>query len=42
MRMEADGANLNNRLNVFYFDGLFSRNSIGPARNFGLRLITSF
>jgi hypothetical protein len=42
VRFEADGGNLNNRLNVIYFGGLFSGNSIGPAHNFGLRLATNF
>jgi len=42
MRFEADGGNLNNRLNVIYFGGLFSGNSIGPAHNFGLRLVATF
>jgi hypothetical protein len=42
MRFEADGGNLNNRLNVIYFGGLFSGNSVGPAHNFGLRLVTTF
>jgi hypothetical protein len=39
---EADAGNLNNRLNVIYFGGLFSGNSVGPAHNFGLRLVTNF
>jgi hypothetical protein len=42
VRLEADGGNLNNRLNVIYFGGLFSGNSIGPAHNFGLRLVSNF
>jgi hypothetical protein len=42
IRFEADGANLNNRLNVIYFGGLFSGNAIGPNPNFGLRLVTTF
>jgi hypothetical protein len=42
VRFEADGGNLNSRLNVIYFGGLFSGNSIGPAHNFGLRLVTNF
>ncbi len=42
MRFQADGANLNNRLNVIDFGGLFSGNAIGPGRSFGLRLNTSF
>ena len=41
-RFQADGDNLNNRLNVIDFGGLFSGNAIGPARSFALRLNTSF
>jgi hypothetical protein len=41
-RFQADGDNLNNRLNVIDFGGLFSGNAIGPARSFSLRLNTSF
>ena len=39
---QADGDNLNNRLNVIDFGGLFSGNAIGPQRSFALRLNTSF
>jgi hypothetical protein len=42
MRFQADGENLNNRLNVIDFGGLFSGNAIGPGRSFGLRLNTTF
>jgi hypothetical protein len=42
MRFQADGENLNSRLNVIDFGGLFSGNAIGPGRSFGLRLNTSF
>jgi hypothetical protein len=42
MRLQADGDNLNNRLNVIDFGGLFSGNAIGPGRSFALRLTTSF
>jgi hypothetical protein len=42
MRFQADGDNLNNRLNVIDFGGLFSGNAIGPARSYVLRLNTSF
>jgi hypothetical protein len=42
MRFQADGDNLNNRLNVIDFGGLFSGNAIGPARSFAMRLKTSF
>lgn len=39
---QADGDNLNNRLNVIDFGGLFSGNAIGPARSGFFRLKTSF
>ena len=42
VRLQADGENLNNRLNVIDFNGLYSGNAIGPARSFGLRLSTNF
>jgi hypothetical protein len=42
MRLQADADNLNNRLNVLDFGGLFSGNAIGPARSFFVRLNTSF
>jgi hypothetical protein len=42
VRLQADGDNLNNRLNVIDFGGLFSGNAIGPARSYGLRLTNSF
>jgi hypothetical protein len=42
VRLQADGDNLNNRLNVIDFGGLFSGNAIGPARSFIVRLNTSF
>ena len=42
MRLQADGENLNNRLNIIDFGGLFSGNAIGPARSFAVRLKTSF
>ncbi len=41
-RFQADGDNLNNRLNVIDFGGLFSGNAIAPGRSFALRLNTSF
>ena len=40
--LQADAENLNNRLNVIDFGGLFSGNAIGPQRSFALRLNTSF
>jgi hypothetical protein len=41
-RLQADGQNLNNILNVIDFGGLFSGNAIGPSRSFALRLTTTF
>ena len=42
IRLQADGQNLNNVLNVIDFGGLFSGNAIGPPRSYLLRLTTSF
>ena len=42
MRLQADGQNLNNRLNILDFSGLFSGNAIGPPRSYSLRLQTTF
>ena len=42
MRLQIDGQNLNNVLNVIDFGGLFSRNAIGPPRSVALRLTTNF
>lgn len=42
MRLQVDGSNLNNRLNVIDFGGLFSGNAIGPARSFAVRMNTNF
>jgi len=42
VRIQADGDNLNNRLNVIDFGGLFSGNAIGPSRSFALRLNANF
>jgi len=41
-RFQADGDNLNNRLNIIDFGGLFSGNAIAPGPSFSLRLNTSF
>ena len=41
-RLQADVQNLNNRLNVMDFGGLFSGNAIAPPRSYALRLETSF
>jgi hypothetical protein len=40
--LEADGENLNNRINVIDFAGLFSGTGIGVPRSYGLRLRTTF
>ena len=42
MRLQADGQNLNNRLNVIDFGGLFSGNAIAPPRSYSLRVQTTF
>jgi outer membrane cobalamin receptor len=42
MRVQADMENINNRLDVIDFGGLFSGNAIGPPRSYALRLTTSF
>ena len=40
--LQADIENINNRLNVIDFGGLFSGNAIAPPRSFALRLQTAF
>ena len=42
MRLQADVENLNNRLNVIDFGGLFSGNAIAPPRSYAARLQTTF
>jgi hypothetical protein len=42
VRLQLDGENLTNVLDVLDFGGLFSGNAIGPSRSFALRLATSF
>jgi hypothetical protein len=42
MRVQADGQNLTNILDVIDFGGLFSGNAIGPGRSAMLRLTTAF
>ena len=42
LRLQADFENLNNRLNVIDFGGLFSGNAIGPPRSYSLRLAATF
>jgi hypothetical protein len=41
-RLQVDGENLNNRLNVIDFGGLFSGNAIAPGRSVNLRLQANF
>src|SRR6266404_449466 len=42
VRLQADAANLTNRLNVIDFAGLFSGNAVAPPRSFAVRVETSF
>jgi outer membrane cobalamin receptor len=42
LRLQADVQNLNNRLNLINFAGLFSGNTIDPPRSYSLRLTTNF
>jgi hypothetical protein len=42
VRIQADGRNLTDVLDVIDFGGLFSGNAIGPSRSFSLRLATYF
>ncbi|MFY9803150.1 MAG: TonB-dependent receptor plug domain-containing protein [Candidatus Acidiferrales bacterium] len=42
VRLQADGENLSDVLNVIDFGGLFSGNAVGPSRSYVLRLTTSF
>jgi hypothetical protein len=42
VRLQADGTNLNDVLDVIDFGGLFSGNAIGPSRSFSLRMTTTF
>ncbi len=42
MRLQVDGQNLTNVVNVIDFGGLFSGNAIGPSRSYALRLTTTF
>jgi hypothetical protein len=42
MRLQVDGENLTNVLDVIDFGGLFSGNAIGPSRSFALRLTTKY
>ena len=42
MRLQVDGQNLTNVLDVIDFGGLFSGNAIGPSRSYALRLAMEF
>jgi outer membrane cobalamin receptor len=42
MSLQGDVSDLNNRLNVVDFAGLFSGNAIAPQRSYALRLTTTF
>ncbi|HVR27021.1 MAG TPA: TonB-dependent receptor plug domain-containing protein [Candidatus Polarisedimenticolia bacterium] len=42
MRLQIDGQNLTNVLDVIDFGGLFSGNAIGPSRSVAMRLTTNF
>jgi hypothetical protein len=42
VRLQADGQNLTNVLDVIDFGGLFSGNAIGPSRSYALRLTAEF
>jgi hypothetical protein len=42
MRLQADGENLNNRIDLIDFAGLFSGNAVGPARSGDIALRVSF
>jgi len=42
VRFQGDVANLSNTLELIDFGGLFSGNAIGPARQYTLRLVTTF
>jgi len=42
MKLQVDGQNLTNVMDVIDFGGLFSGNAIGPSRSYSLRLTTNF
>ena len=42
LRLQADAENLNNRLNIFDFAGLFSGGAIAPPRSYFIRLAATF
>jgi outer membrane receptor for Fe3+-dicitrate len=41
-RLQADVQNLNNRLNLINFAGLFSGNTVAPPRSYSARLQATF
>ena len=42
VRLQADAENLNNRLNLINFSGVFSGNTVAPPRSYHLRLLWNF
>ncbi len=42
IRLQGDVQNMNNRLNVIDFVGLFSGNAVAPPRSYGVRFTTDF
>jgi uncharacterized protein involved in copper resistance len=42
MRLQADGENLSNRVNIIDFAGLFSGNAVAPPRSGDLKLTVQF
>jgi outer membrane receptor for Fe3+-dicitrate len=42
VRLQADVQNINNRINLINFAGLFSGNTLAPPRSYMVRLNTSF
>ena len=42
VRLQADGFNLANRLNLINFAGVFSGTAVDASRNFAVRLRTEF
>jgi hypothetical protein len=42
VRLQVDGQNLNDLLDVVDFGGLFSGTAIGPPRSYSVRLVTTF
>jgi hypothetical protein len=42
LKLQVDGENLNNVVDVIDFGGLFSGNAIGPPRSYSMRLTTTF